>query len=120
MDRLTDEKQIGCFASLKDKAEAVPGVFGTYDAFYSHAVAVTRLKAYEDAIPFDELPRAAELVRAEKEGKLHIGRCLECKEYEGLAVCSLIGDCGGTNFHCGWFAPRDEAEAALQKGAGGQ
>ena len=68
----------------------------------------------------DELARAAELVRAEKEGKLHIGRCLECKEYEGLAVCSLIGDCGGTNFHCGWFAPRAEAEAALQKGAGGQ
>ena len=42
MERLTEEKQLGPFASLKDKAEAVPGVFGTYDCFYAHEVAVTR------------------------------------------------------------------------------
>lgn len=48
MERLTDETQIGLFASLKDKAEAVPGAFGTYDCLYAHMVAVTRLKEYED------------------------------------------------------------------------
>ena len=48
MERLTEEKQLGPFASLKDKAEAVPGAFGTYDCFYAHEVAVTRLKEYED------------------------------------------------------------------------
>lgn len=48
MKRLTEEKQLGPFAALKDKAEAVPGVFGTYDCFYAHAVAVTKLKQYED------------------------------------------------------------------------
>lgn len=46
--RLTEEMQIGPFAALKDKAEAVPGAFGTYDCLYAHMVAVTRLKEYED------------------------------------------------------------------------
>ena len=48
MERLTEEKQIGPFAALKDKAEAVPGAFGSYDCLYAHMVAVTRLKEYED------------------------------------------------------------------------
>lgn len=48
MERLTEEKQLGPFASLKDKAEAVPGAFGTYACFYSHMTAVTKLKRYED------------------------------------------------------------------------
>lgn len=48
MDRLTQEKQIGPFAALIDRAEAVPGAFGTYDCLYAHMVAVTRLKQYED------------------------------------------------------------------------
>lgn len=62
MERLTEEKQIGPFASLKDKAEAVPGAFGTYECLYAHMVAVTRLKEYEDAIP---LERAQWLAQAE-------------------------------------------------------
>lgn len=48
MERLTEEKQIGCFASLKDKSEAKPGAFADCNCFYAHSVAVTRLKAYED------------------------------------------------------------------------
>lgn len=31
-----------------------------------------------------------------------IVRCINCKYYEGLACCKLIGDCGGTNWFCGW------------------
>ena len=48
MDRLTEETQLGPFASLKDKAETRPGAFHDYDCLYAHMVAVTRLKAYED------------------------------------------------------------------------
>ncbi len=48
MERLTEEEQIGPFASLKDKAECVPGAFTTYDCLYAHMIAVTRLKRYED------------------------------------------------------------------------
>lgn len=67
MERLTEEKQIGPFAALKDKAEAVPGAFGSYDCLYAHMVAVTRLKEYEDTMP---LERAQELAQAEKDGRL--------------------------------------------------
>ena len=48
MERLTEEKQIGPWASLKDKAEAIPGAFANYDCLMAHMTAVTRLKAYED------------------------------------------------------------------------
>lgn len=48
MERLTEEMQIGPFATLKDKASAIPGAFNTYDCFYAHMVSVTRLKQYED------------------------------------------------------------------------
>lgn len=33
-------------------------------------------------------------------------RCINCKHYEGLACCKLIGDCGGTNWFCGWGEPK--------------
>ncbi|MBR2132892.1 MAG: hypothetical protein IJ955_10250 [Oscillospiraceae bacterium] len=48
MDRLTEEIKIGPFASLKDKSESRPGAFGDYDCLFSHMIAVTRLKEYED------------------------------------------------------------------------
>lgn len=35
-------------------------------------------------------------------------RCINCKHYEGLACCKLIGDCGGTNWFCGWGEPKEE------------
>ena len=35
-------------------------------------------------------------------------RCINCKYYEGLACCKLIGDCGGTNWFCGWGEPKEE------------
>lgn len=48
MNRLTEEVQIGPFASLKDKAEAWPEAFNTYECLYAHMTAVTKLKKYED------------------------------------------------------------------------
>ena len=48
MERLTEEKQLGPWASLKDHAEAIPGAFANYDCLMAHMTAVTRLKAYED------------------------------------------------------------------------
>lgn len=35
-------------------------------------------------------------------------RCIQCKHYEGLACCKLLGDCGGTNWFCGWGEPKEE------------
>lgn len=47
MERLT-EKTVGCFEyALKDH-KAVPGEFGTYDAFFDYSMAVNRLGHYED------------------------------------------------------------------------
>ena len=64
MERLTKEKQIGQFASLKDEAEAVPGAFGTYDCLYAHMVAVTRLKEYEDTgLEPEEIQRLSDYYR---------------------------------------------------------
>lgn len=71
-------------------------------------------KMIRKMIESGEIDHLRELVQAEKDGRLHIGRCIECKQYDGLAVCKLIGDCGGTNFYCGWFESREEAEAALK------
>lgn len=53
----------------------------------------------------DQLEAELEIERT----KHQLGRCLDCRNYEGLAVCKLIGDCGGTNFFCGWFEPKTEA-----------
>ena len=88
MERLTEEKQLGPFASLKDKAESVPGAFNTYECFYAHEVAVTRLKQYEDTglepkeieevqealtpIPFG---RFREIMEAERDGRLAVLPC---------------------------------------------
>ena len=48
MERLT-EKTVGCFEyALKDH-KAVPGEFGTYDAFFDYMMAVKRLGTYEDS-----------------------------------------------------------------------
>ena len=48
MERLT-EKTVDCFEyALKDH-KAVPGEFGTYDAFFDYSMAVKRLGRYEDA-----------------------------------------------------------------------
>ena len=47
MERLT-EKTVGCFEyALKDH-KAIPGEFGTYDAYFDYSMAVKRLGHYED------------------------------------------------------------------------
>ena len=58
--------------------------------------------------------RLRDMVESDREGRCHIGRCVECSHYEGLAVCEFLGDCGGTNWICGWFEPRQDAEVALK------
>lgn len=83
MKRLTEEMQVGPFSALKDKADSAPGAFGTYNCFYSHMVAVTRLKQYEDAMP---LERARELAQAEKDGRLVV---LPCKAGDMLYEVDL-------------------------------
>ena len=77
---------------------------------------VDRLGSIEDILGDDyDLDRLRELVEADRDGRCHIGRCVECAHYEGLAVCEFLGDCGGTDWICGWFEPKKGGEAA-QKG----
>lgn len=74
-----------------------------------------RLAAIEDILGDDyDLDRLRELVEADRDGRCHIGRFVECAHYEGLAVCEFLGDCGGTDWICGWFEPKKAAEAALE------
>lgn len=61
-----------------------------------------------------DLDRLRELVEADQEKHCHIGRCVECEHYEGLAVCELLGECGGTDWICGWFEPKKDAETTLK------
>ena len=58
MERLT-EKTVGCFEyALKDH-KALPGEFGTYDAFFDYSMAVKRLGHYEDTgVEPEDLKRA--------------------------------------------------------------
>lgn len=65
---------------------------------------IDRYGAIEEIIgDYSYIDRLRELVEADREGRCHIGRCVECEHYEGLAVCEFLGDCGGTNWICGWF-----------------
>lgn len=75
MERLTEERQLGPWASLKDKAEAIPGAFANYDCLIAHMTAVTRLKEYEDTglTPAE----VAALVK------------------DWTDQCTIIGECGG-------------------------
>lgn len=74
-----------------------------------------RLASIEDILGDEyDLDRLRKLVEADRNGRCHIGRCVECEHYEGLAVCEFLGDCGGTDWICGWFEPKKDAEAALK------
>lgn len=62
-----------------------------------------------------DLDRLRELVQADRRGRVHIGRCLECNHYEGLAECEYLGNCGGTDWICGWFEPKESALKAMKE-----
>ena len=47
MERLT-EKTVDCFEYVLKDHKAVPGEFGTYDAFFDYSMAVKRLGHYEN------------------------------------------------------------------------
>lgn len=83
MERLTEEKQIGPWASLKDKAEAIPGAFANYDCLMAHMTAVTRLKAYEDTglMPDEIRAMQEEHFSGLEMAKLH-SALMELKKYQ--------------------------------------
>ena len=111
MDRLTEETQLGPFASLKDKAEARPGAFHDYDCLYAHMVAVTRLKAYEDTglSPADiaTLTARAETAEAERDAAVEDLKqdrhCTLCKHHmsEG-GDCYGVSKCAVKGIRVGW------------------
>lgn len=89
--------------------------FAYYDMVPGESV-IDRLADMEDILGDDyDLDRLRELVEADRDGRCHIGRCVECTHYEGLAVCEFLGDCGGTDWICGWFEPK-KAEGTALKG----
>ena len=129
MERLTEEKQIGCFASLKDKSEAKPGAFTDYNCFYAHSVAVTRLKAYEDIgmepdmvvktaelaffVHENGLDRLRGLLTAEKAGRLVVLPCKVeqlRKMLDDLTSGSSVdaGETYTTGYRYGWENGRAE------------
>lgn len=129
MERLTEEKQIGCFASLKDKSEAKPGAFADYNCFYAHSVAVTRLKAFEDTglepdmvvktaelaffVHENGLDRLRELLAAEKDGRLVVLPCKVeqlRKMLDDLTSGSSVdaGETYTTGYRYGWKNGRAE------------
>lgn len=67
MERLT-EKAVGCFEyALKDH-KAVPGEFGTYEAFFDYSMAVKRLGHYEDTgLEPDEIYEVRFLIAAQRD-----------------------------------------------------
>ncbi|WP_087064459.1 hypothetical protein [Intestinibacillus massiliensis] len=109
---------------------------------------VDRLAAYEDAIPFDKLPRAAELVKADDKGLCMVLPCepsavtvyqLRSKKHalgvgisQRIVSCATVwgdgnyalhhqgaDDCLKKDFGKTWFLTRAEAEAALGGGKDG-
>ena len=107
MERLT-EKTVGCFEyALKDH-KAVPGEFGTYDAFFDYSMAVKRLGHYEDTgLEPEDLKKAfnetailklaaqalsttpdhlRDLLQAEQDGRLVV---LPCKVGDSIYIPDL-------------------------------
>lgn len=81
MDRLT-EPTIGCFLyQLKDH-KAVPGEFGTYEAFFDYSMAVRKLGQYEETGLTPEEVTAAKLALMGKS-------VAEIKEFDGLTIDRL-------------------------------
>lgn len=83
MERYT-KKTIGCFEYDIKQYESgkewiqfriIPGAFADYDTFFAYQMAIRRLGKYEDAIPFERIAEAAELLRekdaTEREAKLN-------------------------------------------------
>lgn len=60
MERLTEQAS-GCFEYRLKDHEAIPGEFGTYDAFFDYSVAVKKLGRYEDTgLEPEEINKAME------------------------------------------------------------
>ena len=105
MERLTDEIAViepGTYLVLDDLLDNMPEIQSV-----SRKELYYRLGLIENALGKNyDLDHLRELVKADREGRVHIGRCLECNHYEGLAECEYLGNCGGTDWICGWFEPK--------------
>ena len=130
MERLTEERQFGPWASLKDKAETIPGAFSNYDCLLAHMTAVTRLKEYEDAeadgrvvvLPCKVGQRVFALLDADQ----HISECevkqIGLSDKIGFVGIEPIGNRGRqygvslNGFGKTVFLTRKEAEKALEAG----
>lgn len=109
MERLTEEVQIGPFAALKDKAEAVPGAFGTYDCFYAHEVAVTRLKQYEDTgLEPEEIRELCDRLEQLRRGDKRPPCYLEERTNSAYPLC--VGRGFKNCAHCGFWRDLDEEQ----------
>lgn len=91
MDRLT-EPTIGCFLYRLKDHKAVPGEFGTYEAFFDYSMAVRKLGQYEETgltpeevlsmrmnmaiinamFQHAEVERMKELAEADRDGRVRI------------------------------------------------
>lgn len=104
MERLT-EKAVGCFEyALKDH-KAVPGEFGTYDAFFDYSMAVKCLGHYEDTgLEQEEIAefmkrweRAVEIAELCKKGG--IDHLLELKKAENEGRLVVLPCIPGSNIY---------------------
>lgn len=115
MERLTVRPPESDEAYLSCERCGKKAISECWDEMDCQQTVLERLAAIEDIMGDDyDLARLRELVEADRDGRCHIGRCVECAHYEGLAVCEYLGDCGGTNWICGWFEPKKSDEAALK------
>ena len=114
MERLTDEIAViepGTYLVLDDLLDNMPEIQSV-----SRKELYYRLGLIENALGKNyDLDHLRELVKADREGRVHIGRCLECNHYEGLAECEYLGNCGGTDWICGWFEPKESALKAMKE-----
>lgn len=115
MRTITDARRRERRTDVERLTERIGSVVINVKYATQHETAIHRLAAIEDILGDEyDMDRLRELVEADRDGRCHIGRCVECAHYEGLAVCEFLGDCGGTNWICGWFEPRKAAEDALK------
>lgn len=105
-----EANNLGC-GNKRCKYRDVDGACDIVGMCEDAAIVIKQLAAIMNILGDDyDLDRLRELWKANQEGKVHIvGRCLDCKHYEGLAECKYLGVCGGSNWICGWFEPKEGA-----------
>lgn len=93
MERLT-EKTIGCFEYSLKNHKAVPGEFGTYDAFFDYSTAVKRLGHYEaTGLEPEEIPQWIPVSERLPEDDETLPRYSDSTiELTSVLACGYLGD----------------------------